>query len=102
MLGQYDDAISIALAVLIVTLVAFVQELRSEKSLRALASLVPPRAVAVRDGAATALEARALVPGDVLVIAAGDRVPADCRVLEAVEMLVDESSLTGEAEPTTK
>jgi Ca2+-transporting ATPase len=103
LLGQYDDAISIAVAVLIVTLVAYVQEAKSEQTLKALASLVPPRALAVRGGRPAADVAAAdLVPGDVVVVAAGDRVPADVRLVEAVELLVDESSLTGESEPVDK
>ena len=103
LLGQYDDAISIAVAVLIVTLVAYVQEAKSERTLKALASLVPPRALAVRGGRPAADVAAAdLVPGDVVVVAAGDRVPADVRLVEAVELLVDESSLTGESEPVDK
>jgi len=103
LLGQYDDAVSIAAAVLIVTFVAFVQETRSEQSLKALASLVPPRAVVVRGGLVAAeLRASELVPGDVVVVSAGDRVPADCRVVECNELLVDESSLTGESEAVAK
>jgi len=103
LLGQWDDAISIAVAVLIVTTVAYIQEARSEQTLKALASLVPPRALAVRSGQPAADVAAAdLVPGDVVVISTGDRVPADCRIVEAVELVVDESSLTGESEPVTK
>lgn len=102
-LGQYDDAISIAAAVFIVTFVAFVQEMRSEESLKALASLMPHKAYVVRDGKQpTAVLARELVPGDVVEIVAGARVPADCRIVESVELVVDESSLSGESEPVTK
>ena len=97
-----DDAISITLAVLIVSSVAFVQEYRSEQSLAALNSLVPPRATALRGGKRGVVEARELVPGDVILVRGGDRVPADCRVLECVELKVDESSLTGEGEPANK
>ncbi len=99
---RYDDAISITLAVLIVSSVAFVQEYRSEQSLAALNSLVPPRATALRGGKRDDIEARELVPGDVILVRGGDRVPADCRVLECVELKVDESSLTGEGEPANK
>lgn len=103
LLGQYDDAISIAVAVLIVTLVAYVQEAKSEQTLKALASLVPPRALAIRSGQpASDVAAADLVPGDLVVISSGDRVPADLRLLEAVELLVDESSLTGESEAVAK
>ena len=101
-LGQYDDAVSIALAVMIVTGVAFAQELRSEESLKALASLVPPKATVLRDGQMISVFARELVPGDAVEVAAGARVPADCRVVEARDSLVDESSLSGESEPVRK
>ncbi|KAH8061913.1 calcium-transporting ATPase [Aureococcus anophagefferens] len=101
LLGQYDDAISIAVAVLIVTLVAYVQEAKSERTLKALASLVPPRALAVRGGRPAADVAAAdLVPA-ASSSSPGDRV-ADVRLVEAVELLVDESSLTGESEPVDK
>ncbi|KAG5184494.1 testis secretory pathway calcium transporting ATPase [Tribonema minus] len=99
---QFDDAISILAAVVIVGTVAFVQEYRSEKSLAALNELVPPRATVVREGRAQALMASELVPGDVVVVAAGDRVPADCRILEAVQLMTDDSSLTGEDHPHDK
>ena len=99
---QYDDALSIAAAVLIVSTVAFIQEYRSEKSLEALNKLVPPKCHALRDGRVVHIMARELVPGDIVQIGVGDRVPADCRVLSCTDLLVDESSLTGEALPAEK
>jgi len=101
-LKQYDDAVSIALAVVIVSTVAFVQEYRSEQTIAALASLVPPSCNALREGVVVKLQARELVPGDVVSLAVGDRVPADCRVLSATDFQVDESSLTGEPHHTEK
>uniref|UniRef100_A0A6U0ZXV7 Cation-transporting P-type ATPase N-terminal domain-containing protein n=1 Tax=Rhizochromulina marina TaxID=1034831 RepID=A0A6U0ZXV7_9STRA len=97
LLKQYDDAISIALAVVIVSTVAFVQEYRSEQSLAELTKLIPPQCHCIRGGQVQALEARELVPGDVTVLSTGDRVPADCRIISATDLLVDESSLTGES-----
>lgn len=102
LMRQYDDALSIAAAVLIVSTVAFIQEYRSEKSLEALNKLVPPKAHALRDGRVVHIMARELVPGDIVQIGVGDRVPADCRVLSCTDLLVDESSLTGEALPAEK
>eukprot|EP00624_Nannochloropsis_granulata_P000180 evm.model.NODE_10694_length_6140_cov_18.397068.2 len=102
LMRQYDDALSIAAAVLIVSTVAFIQEYRSEKSLEALNKLVPPKCHVLRDGRIVNIMARELVPGDIVQIGVGDRVPADCRVLSCTDLLVDESSLTGEALPAEK
>jgi len=102
LMQQYDDALSIAAAVLIVSTVAFIQEYRSEKSLEALNKLVPPKCHVLRDGRVVNIMARELVPGDIVQIGIGDRVPADCRVLSCTDLLVDESSLTGEALPAEK
>mmetsp|Transcript_37866 Transcript_37866/g.49849 ORF Transcript_37866/g.49849 Transcript_37866/m.49849 type:complete len:913 (-) Transcript_37866:343-3081(-) len=100
--GQFDDAISITLAVAIVGTVAFIQEYRSEQTLQALSKLVPPHCKVLRDEQVHDVMARELVPGDVVVLEAGDRVPADCRVVEETELMADESSLTGEGVPAQK
>ncbi|XP_063694137.1 calcium-transporting ATPase type 2C member 1-like isoform X2 [Bolinopsis microptera] len=99
---QYDDAISITVAVIIVTLVGFIQEYRSEKSLEALNNLVPPIAHCVRNGMKQDLLARELVPGDIVEIGLGDRVPADVRLLQCTGLELDESSFTGETTPCRK
>lgn len=101
-MGHTDDAISICVAITIVVTVAFVQEYRSEKTLEALKELVPPRCHVVRDGATTDVFAKELVPGDIILVSVGDRVPADARLLEAVDLEVDESNLTGETLPVAK
>lgn len=99
---QFDDAISITVAIIIVVTVAFVQEYRSEKSLEALTKLVPPVCHCVRNGQLETFLAQDLIPGDIIVLNIGDRVPADIRLFEAVELAVDESSFTGETEPVVK
>ncbi|XP_063293452.1 calcium-transporting ATPase type 2C member 2 isoform X1 [Pelobates fuscus] len=99
---EYEDAVSITVAILIVVTVAFVQEYRSEKSLEELNKLVPPECNCVRDGKLQHLLARELVPGDVVCLTVGDRVPADVRLIETTDLLVDESSFTGETEPCSK
>ncbi|RLN69079.1 hypothetical protein BBJ29_000710 [Phytophthora kernoviae] len=101
-MGHTDDAISIAVAITIVVTVAFVQEYRSEKTLEALKELVPPRCRALRNGAVTDMLAKELVPGDIVLVDVGDRVPADARLIEAVDLEVDESNLTGENAPVPK
>ncbi|XP_030605809.1 calcium-transporting ATPase type 2C member 1 [Archocentrus centrarchus] len=99
---QFDDAISITVAIIIVVTVAFVQEYRSEKSLEELGKLVPPGCHCVREGNVEHLLARELVPGDTVCLSVGERVPADLRLFEATDLSVDESSLTGETTPCIK
>uniref|UniRef100_A0A803SRY6 Calcium-transporting ATPase n=1 Tax=Anolis carolinensis TaxID=28377 RepID=A0A803SRY6_ANOCA len=99
---EYEDAVSIAVAVIIVVTVAFIQEHRSEKSLEELNKLVPPECNCLREGKLQHFLARELVPGDVVCLSMGDRVPADLRLIEVTDLLVDESSFTGEAEPCSK
>jgi P-type Ca2+ transporter type 2C len=95
-MGNIDDAISITVAVLIVLTVGFVQEQRSEKSLEALNKLVPHHCRVLRDGQSIHILANELVPGDTITLTTGDRVPADVRLVLAVDLEIDESSLTGE------
>jgi len=101
-IGAYDDAFSIILAVIIVSTVAFVQEYRSEKSLEALTQLVTYRCEVVRDGVAMELLAEELVEGDVVALNRGVRVPADLRLFETIDLRIDESILTGESKPAKK
>jgi len=102
-LGNTADAISIAIALLIVSLVAAVQEYRSEAALEKLANLVPHTCTVLRDGRVLdGFLAQELVLGDLVLLTTGDRVPADCRVVDSVEMMLDESSLTGENHPVPK
>ncbi|UXI22275.1 Sodium- and chloride-dependent glycine transporter 1 [Sarcoptes scabiei] len=99
---QFDDAFSITSAIVIVVTVAFVQEYRSEKSLEELNKLVPPTCRCLRNGEIQIFLARSLVPGDIVILETGDRVPADLRLISSIDLLVDESSFTGETEPTHK
>ncbi|PFX20921.1 Calcium-transporting ATPase type 2C member 1 [Stylophora pistillata] len=101
-MGQYDDAVSITVAIIIVVTVAFVQEYRSDKSVEAIKKLVPPGCHCIREGKVADFLARSLVPGDLVTISVGDRVPADLRLIEAVDLKIDESSFTGETEPACK
>ena len=101
-MGNTDDAVSITIAVLIVLTVGFIQERRSEKSLEALNRLVPHHCHLLRDGRELHLLANELVPGDIVTFTTGDRMPADVRMLTAVDLEVDESSLTGETDARIK
>ncbi|CAD6581870.1 MAG: High affinity Ca2+/Mn2+ P-type ATPase-like protein [Tremellales sp. Tagirdzhanova-0007] len=102
LLGQYDDAICVMIAVGIVLTVGFVQEQRSEKSLEALSRLVPHYCHLIRNGHSLTPLANALFPGDLVTFSVGDRVPADIRLIEAVSLEIDESALTGETRPARK
>lgn len=101
-MGNVDDAVSITVAVLIVLTVGFVQEQRSEKSLEALNKLVPHHCHVLRDGQSVHLLANELVPGDIVTLTTGDRVPADIRLVAAIDLEIDESSLTGETAARVK
>lgn len=97
LLGEGVESVVIAVIVLFAVVLGFVQEYRAERAIDALRQLAAPTATAVRDGRETSVPARELVPGDVIVLKAGDRVPADARVLESVNLKVDEAALTGES-----
>ena len=100
--GELADAVAIMLVVLANAVIGFVQERQAERSVRSLLELIHPRARVVRQHEECEIESRAVVPGDLTIIEAGGRVPADIRLVAATELLVDESALTGEAEPARK
>jgi Ca2+-transporting ATPase len=101
-LETYADAITIGIIVVLVAIAGFVQEYRAEKAIEALKKLAAPRARVMRNGKETMILAREVVPGDILVLEAGDTVAADSRLLEAVELKTDEAILTGESTPVNK
>ena len=96
-MGEKADAITIMIIVVINALLGFIQEYKTEKSLEALNKLAAPTAKVIRDGRIQITNAQSLVPGDVVIIESGDRIPADAFVLEASSILMDESLLTGES-----
>src|SRR5881409_1586894 len=103
--GQNEDLYDAVLIIVIVimnAILGFVQEYRAERSLEALKSLAAPKAHVLREGGVVAVPSRELVPGEVVVLAAGDRVPADARLLEVASLRVNEASLTGESLPASK
>jgi Ca2+-transporting ATPase len=99
---EYLDAAVIIIIVLINAFLGFIQEYRAEKALEALKELAAPTTVVLRSGKEKKVPAKELVPGDLFILATGDKVPADGRVLEAVNLRIDEASLTGESEAVEK
>jgi Ca2+-transporting ATPase len=97
LLQDFVDAIAIAIVLVLNASIGFWQELRADREMRALASLTVPAARVMRDGHLRSLSATELVPGDVVALESGERVPADLRLLDAHALLVDESMLTGES-----
>lgn len=96
------DAAVIAAIVLINASLGFYQEYKAERTLEALRELASPRATVVRDGAETEVPSKTLVPGDLIALVTGDRISADARLVEAVNLEAVEASLTGESTPVSK
>lgn len=101
-LGDPHEALMLLGFVLAVIAITYVQKRRSEQSLEALRDLSSPRALVVRDGRSIRVAGRELVVGDIVQLAEGDRVPADLGLVEASNLSIDESALTGESAPVTK
>ena len=101
-LGEFMDAAAIMAIVFLNAVLGFVQEYRAERALDALRKLTAPHCRVLRDGRKTMIDAADLVPGDIIYLEPGDRVPADARLLESQLLAVDESNLTGESIPVSK
>ncbi len=101
-LGSVRDALMLLASIILIIAIAVVQEGRTERSLEALRDLSSPRAMVVRDGRRQRIAGREVVRGDILLVAEGDRVPADAVLLSSVALSVDESLLTGESLPVGK
>ena len=101
-LGHTLEAIVITVIVLFAVLLGFIQEHRAGRALEALRKMAAPLGRVIRDGEERLVPARDLVPGDVIVLRAGDRVPADARVTHSVNLATDEASLTGESAAVEK
>lgn len=101
-LGEWVDASVIFIVVVVNAVVGFIQESKAEHALEALGKMVVAEAVVKRDGKKIRVNSIELVPGDIVILAGGDRVPADVRLLETKSLQIDESSLTGESVPASK
>ena len=106
MLVDPTDGIKNGLVILAVvvlnTIIGFVQEFRAGKAIEALSKMVPENVAAMRDGKKVTLAASELVPGDIVLLASGDKVPADMRLVQVRNLQIEEAALTGESVPTEK
>lgn len=102
LLKDQVDTYVILAAVVINVMVGFVQELKATKALENLSKVITPRSLVLRDGHEFEIEVEKIVPGDILFLRAGDKVPADARLVHAVDLEVNEATLTGEAYPMLK
>ena len=102
LLGETIDGGVIVAVVLINALIGYIQEFKAEKSVRALQRLAVPMARVLRDGREQEIHSEELVPGDVVLLASGMRVPADLRLLHCIELRIEEAMLTGESLPAEK
>ncbi len=101
-LGHGIEAIAIAVIVLFAVLLGFIQEYRAERAIEALKQMAAPTVTVIRNGNEIVIPARQVVPGDVMLLHAGDKVAADARVVESVNLHADEAALTGESVPVAK
>ena len=102
LLGDYVEAAAIMAIVVLNAVLGIVQERRAEEALAALKKLAAPDAQVLRDGSRKSIRASGLVPGDIVFLESGNFIPADVRLLEAVNLRVEEASLTGESLPVQK
>ncbi len=101
-LGHGVESIVIAVIVLFAVLLGFVQEYRAERAIEALRKMAAPTATVLRNGVEVKVLSRDLVPGDVILLRTGDRVAADARLIESINLQVEEAALTGESVPLEK
>jgi len=101
-LHEYTDMAVILIIVVLNSIIGFIQEYRAEQAVEALKQMVSPKCKVIRNDTIQEIPADRIVPGDILVIEEGDRIPADARLTNAVNLKIDESPLTGESTTVTK
>lgn len=101
-LGEWIDASAISVIVVLNAVLGFFQEYRAEKSLAALRKMASPSSKVIRNGELQTIPSKDIVPGDLVLIEAGDRIPADGRVIQSIELSTQEAALTGESMPIHK
>ena len=101
-LGEYVDSIVIFSIIILIALLGFFEEYRAEKAIEALKKLASLRATVIRDSQKKEIDAKSLVPGDVIILQTGDKVPADARLIEVFNLQTQEAALTGESQAVKK
>jgi len=101
-LGEYIDTGVILAVVLLNAAIGYVQEYKAEQSVRALKKMVVPKALVIREGKEKEINSEELVPGDIVLLSSGTKVPADIRLLHTIELRIEEAMLTGESVPAEK
>ncbi|MGQ4894674.1 MAG: cation-translocating P-type ATPase [Candidatus Njordarchaeia archaeon] len=96
------DATTIAIIVILNAIIGFIQEYRAEKAIEALKQMAAPKARVLRDGQIQHIDSKLVVPGDILILEEGDKIAADARLLEAINLTTNEAILTGESTPVSK
>ena len=102
LVGEVIDALTILIIVVAAAVLGFTQEYKAEKAIEALKKMLSPVATVIRDSEEKKIPAKEIVPGDILVLEAGDKIPADGRIIEAFHLQVNEAPLTGESVPVVK
>ncbi|PCF97738.1 cation-translocating P-type ATPase [Vreelandella nigrificans] len=102
MLGHHLDAAAILGVVVIIALIGFIQEGKAEQAIQSIRNMLSPQATVLRNGKRTVVDAETIVPGDIVLVESGDRVPADLRLIEVKRFCTDEAALTGESIPVDK
>ena len=101
-IGHYTDAAVILAVVVVNAIIGYLQEGRAERALEAIRAMIDPRSTVIRDGRRLVIPAEDIVPGDLVLLEPGDRVPADLRLVRARNLRIDEAALTGESVPVDK
>ena len=99
---EYTDAIIIAVIIVLIAILGFVQEYRAERAIEALKKLASLKATVLRDGQKKDIDSKELVPGDIITLETGDKVPADSRLIDVFNLQTQEAALTGESQPVKK
>ncbi len=101
-LGKITDGMVVLAVVVVNSIIGFIQEYRAGKAIEALSSMVPENATVIRNGNIITIPVSEIVPGDIVQVAAGDRIPADMRIIQQKNLQVEEAALTGESVPSQK
>jgi Ca2+-transporting ATPase len=101
-LGKITDGMVVLAVVVVNSIIGFIQEYKAGKAIEALSNMVPENATVIRNGNIITIPVSEIVPGDIVQVAAGDRIPADMRIIQQKNLQVEEAALTGESVPSQK